>query len=128
MNSQSLNVVTNPDSTSARRNRVQFIGHLSVVNCSATPYGAATKVMQTGAGASATSPVGVSAPVVASMRKVTMLLDAWLAARRNLPVGSIAKLRGVFPMVGYSFLRLSVPFAASMENAEMVSMAARLEA
>src|ERR1700686_3765329 len=128
MRSQSLNVVANPDSTIARRNRVQFMGHLGAANCSAMPYGAATKVMQTGAGASATSPVGVSAPVVASMRKVTMLLDAWLAARRNLPVGSMAKLRGVFPIVGYSFLRFRVPFSGSREKALMVSMPPRLDA
>src|SRR5712675_161300 len=84
--------------------------------------------MQTGAGTWTGSPVGLSAPVMASIRKVTMVLDSWLAARKNLPVGSMAKLRGVFPMVGYSFLSWSVPLAGLMENAEMVSMPARLEA
>src|SRR6266853_1898225 len=44
------------------------------------------------------------------------------------PVGLMAKLRGVFPMVGYSFLSWSVPLAGLMEKAEMVSMPARLEA
>src|SRR5712675_2771188 len=96
--------------------------------CRAARQRTATKTMHTGAGASTTSPVGDSAPVMASMRKVTMLLDSWLAARRNLPVGSMAKLRGVFHMVGYSFLSWSVPLAGLMEKAEMVSMPARLEA
>jgi len=40
----------------------------------------------------------------------------------------MAKLRGVFSMVGYSFLSWSVPLAGLMEKAEMVSMPARLEA
>src|ERR1700740_2214878 len=91
-------------------------------------HGSATKIMQTGAGTSAISPVGVRAPVMESMRKMTMLSDAWLAARRNLPVGSMAKLRGVFPMVGYSSLSFRVPFAGSMEKVLMESMPARLEA
>src|SRR6266849_390731 len=91
-------------------------------------HGSATKMMQTGAGTSAISPVGVRAPVVESMRKMTMLLDAWLAARRNLPVGSMAELRGVFPMVGYSSLSLRVPFAGSMEKTLIVSRLPRLEA
>src|SRR4029077_7005638 len=104
MNSQSVKDATIPESTTASRKRGQIIGHLLPADCSATDYLAATNVMQTGAGASTMSPVGVSAPVMASMRKVTTLLDSWLAARRNFPVGSMAKLRGVFPMVGYSFL------------------------
>src|SRR4029077_8587439 len=128
MKSQSVNVAANPDNTTARRKRVQFIGHLLAADCSALDYLEATNVMQTGAGTSAISPVGLSAPVVESMRKMTMLLDSWLAARRNLPVGSMAKLRGVFPMVGYSSLSLRVPFAGSMEKLEMESMPARLEA
>src|SRR6266436_7119573 len=128
MKSQSVNVVANPDITTASKNRVQFIGHLLAADCSALDYLAATNVMQTGAGASVTSPVGLRAPVVGSIRKMTILLDSWLAARRNLPVGSMAKLRGVFPMVGYSFLSCSVPLAGLTEKAEMVSMPARLEA
>src|SRR6266849_10235720 len=110
MKSQSVNVVANPDNPMARRKRVQFIGHLLVADCSSLDYLAATNVMQTGAGASVISPVGLRAPVVASMRKTTMLLDSWLATRRNLPVGSMEKLRGVFPMVGYSSLSLRLPF------------------
>src|SRR5713101_3373835 len=117
MNSKSGNVVANPDKTTARRKRVQFIGHLLAADCSVTRYRTATNVMQTGAGAFVTSPVGLRAPVVESMRKVTMLLDSCLAARRNFPVGSMAKLRGVFPMVGYSSLRWRVPFIGSMEKA-----------
>src|SRR6266481_8053340 len=128
MKSQSVNVAANPDNTTARRKRVQFIGHLLAADCSAFDYLAATNVMQTGAGTSAISPVGLSAPMVESMRKMTMLLDSWLAARRNLPVGSIAKLRGVFPMVGYSSFRWRVPLAGSMEKAEIVSMPPRFEA
>src|SRR6266481_4661047 len=99
MKSQSVNVVANPDKTTARRKRVQFIGHLLAADCSVTRYRTATNVIQTGAGAFVTS-----------------------------PVGSMAKLRGVFPMVGYSSLRWRVPFIGSMETAEMVSMPARLEA
>src|SRR6266436_5110213 len=106
MKSQSVNVVANPDKTTARGKRVQFIGHLLAADCSVTRYRTATNVMQTGAGAFVTSPVGLRAPVV----------------------GSMAKLRGVFPMVGYSSLRWRVPFIGSMETAEMVSMPARLEA
>src|ERR1700732_3536446 len=128
MKSQSVMDVASPDSTTARRKRVQFIGHLSAADWSAAAYFTATKVMQTGAGASAMSPVGVNAPVTESMRKVTMLLDSWLAARRNLPVGSMAKLRGVFPIVGYSFFSWSVPFAGAIEKALMVSIPPRLDA
>src|SRR6266851_6836770 len=116
---------TIPESNTARRKRVQFIGYPLVADCSARRYGAATNVTQTGAGASTMSPVGDRRPVAESIRNVTMLSDSWLAARRNLPVGSMAKLRGVLPMVGYSFLSWSVPLAGSIENAEMVWMPAR---
>ena len=53
--------------------------------------------MQTGVGTSVTLPVGESSPVCSSMRNVTIVSVSWLAASRNLPVGSIAKLRGVLP-------------------------------
>src|SRR6266852_2365019 len=99
MKSQYVNVVANPDNTTASRKRVQFIGHLLAADCSALDYLAAINVMQTGAGASVIS-----------------------------PVGSMEKLRGVFPIVGYSSLSLRVPFIGSMEKTEMVSMPARLEA
>ena len=57
---------------------------------------------QTGVGTCAMCPVGRSFPVRASMRNVTIVSVSWLAASKNLPVGSIPKLRGVFPgSVGY---------------------------
>src|SRR5712692_10081016 len=68
-----------------------------VADCSVAGYRAATNVMQTGAGAWVISPVGLRAPVVESMRKMTMLLDSWLAASRNLPVGSMVSCAEFFP-------------------------------
>ena len=59
--------------------------------------GTLAKVTQTGAPTSRMSPVGVKPPVFWSMRKTTMLSESWLAAKRNAPVGSMAKLRGILP-------------------------------
>src|SRR5437016_7942879 len=60
-------------------------------------YRTLAKVTETGAPTSKTSPVAVKPPVFGSMRKMTMLSESWLAARRNAPDGSMAKLRGVLP-------------------------------
>src|SRR5260370_39227338 len=128
MKSQSVMDVANPDTTTARKKRVQFIGHLLVADCNAMHYRTATNVRHTGAGTSTPSPVGVSLPVVASIRNTTMFPDSWFAASRNLPAGSIVKLRGVFPIVGNSPMSLSVPLTRSIANAVTLSTPARFEA
>ena len=48
--------------------------------------------MQTGLGMLVTWPVGWRWPVWGWMRKVTMVLVSWLAARSQAPEGSMAKL------------------------------------
>src|SRR5581483_7864670 len=53
-----------------------------------------------GVGTSRVLPVGVRRPLCWSMRKTTIVSESWLAARRNLPVGSMPKWRGVLPWVG----------------------------
>ncbi len=83
------------------------------------PYCAGTNVTQTGLPASSVSPVGVSLPVLASIRKTAILSESWCAARRNAPVGSIAKLRGVLPPEGVRSTGVSVPFAVSMAKTSM---------
>src|SRR5665811_253913 len=44
-----------------------------------------------------TFPVGSSAPLFWSIRKVTIVSLSWLAASRKVPSGSRAKFRGVLP-------------------------------
>ena len=53
--------------------------------------------MQTGSGKCVSTPVGFIKPVVASLSKITILLECWLATKINLPSGVKAKLRGVCP-------------------------------
>ena len=55
------------------------------------------KTTHTGLATSIVFPVGVSRPVFLSIRNSTILSESWFAARRKDPVGSILKLRGVFP-------------------------------
>lgn len=76
-------------------------GRLNVNGCrdAVEHYSVFTNFTHTGAPTSTIFPVGVSWPVLASMRKTTMLSDFWFAAKRNLPVGSISKLRGSLPPV-----------------------------
>ena len=50
-----------------------------------------------GRGTSNWNPVYSSSPVVLFILKHVMLLVSWFATKTNLPVGSIAKLRGVSP-------------------------------
>src|SRR5262245_8805661 len=57
-------------------------------------YSWGTNFTHTGAGTSATIPVGVNPPDFWSIAKTTMLSLFWLATRQNLPLGSILKLRG----------------------------------
>ena len=54
----------------------------------------------TGVGTGVTARVGWSRPVRGSMRNVTMVSVSWFAASRNLPVGSMPKLRGVLALGG----------------------------
>src|SRR4051794_38571671 len=58
-----------------------------------------TNSTHTGLGTCATVPVGASLPDSASILNTTTVSDPWFAASRNVPVGSIAKLRGVLPWV-----------------------------
>src|SRR5260370_30844382 len=127
MKSQSVMDVANQEITTARRKRVQFIGHLLVADCNAMHYRTATNVRHTGAGTSTPSPVGVSLPVDASIRNTTMFPDSWFAASRNLPAGSIGKLRAVFPIVGNSPISLSGPLTRSIANPVTLSTPARFE-
>ena len=62
-------------------------------------YAAGIILMQTGCGVRTSCPVGVSLPVRASIRYVKILSVFWLAANRNCPEGSTAKLRGNSPRV-----------------------------
>ena len=55
---------------------------------------------QTGVGTCITCPVERSFPVFGSIRNGTTVSESWFAARKNLPAGSIAKLRGVLPRSG----------------------------
>ena len=71
--------------------------------------------MQTGAGQAMGSPVGVSWPVLGSTRKMLIVLESWLAAKRYWPVGSMAKLRGVLPPVAWKPTSVSLPEAGSAE-------------
>src|SRR3954470_23795078 len=70
----------------------------------------ARNVTHTGDGTVATVPVGVRAPLVSSILKTTTVSESWLAANRNLPVGSMPKLRGVLPPVR------SLPAAVSLPD------------
>ena len=58
-----------------------------------------TILRQTGVGTRHTCPAGVSVPVSGSIRKVTIVPLSRLAASRNVPDASIAKLRGFLPCV-----------------------------
>ena len=53
----------------------------------------------TGVGTSMLTPVGVSSPVDWLMRKTMTLSPDWFATSMNCPLGSMAKLRGVFTPV-----------------------------
>ena len=77
--------------------------------------------MQTGLGIWATWPVGWRGPVWGWMRKVTMVSVSWLAARSQLPEGSMAKLRGVWPRVDSLPRLVRRPVAWSMANMAMLS-------
>src|ERR1043166_114854 len=68
---------------------------------------------QTGLGTSAWCPVGEGIPVLGSILKTTMLFESWFAAMRNAPLGSIPKLRGIFPPVGQWPFAVSFPVAWS---------------
>ena len=68
-----------------------------------------------------TCPVGVRRPVLGWMRKTTTLSDCWFAANNQEPVGSTAKLRGVFPFVETTSTLVSVPFIGSIEKTAMLS-------
>lgn len=63
-------------------------------------YAQARNFRHAGMETAAVWPVGDSRPVAGSMRKRTMESLSWFAASSQAPVGSMAKLRGHFPMVG----------------------------
>ena len=50
-----------------------------------------------------------------------MLFESWLAENNHLPVGSIAKLRGVLPPLGTHSGDFKVPLSGSMLNTAMLS-------
>ena len=77
--------------------------------------------MQTGLGIWVWWPVGLRWPVCWLMRKGTMVLVSWLAARSQLPEGSMAKLRGVWPRVDSLPRLVRRPVAWSMANMAMLS-------
>src|SRR5208282_3534781 len=77
--------------------------------------------MHTGEGTSMVWPVGERLPVAGSMWKTTMLFDSWFSARRYIPVGSMAKWRGVLPPVKTCPRDFSVPFFSSMAKTAMLS-------
>src|SRR5437870_5549049 len=60
-----------------------------------------------------------SRPFDGSLRKITMVSESWLAARRYEPDGTMAKLRGVFPSVGTSWMGDNFPLRMSIENTAM---------
>ncbi len=77
--------------------------------------------MQTGAGMSALTPAGVSAPVAGLMRKTTTEAEFWLAASSQAPEGSMAKLRGALPWVGSWPVGVSLPVSVSTVKMAMLS-------
>jgi uncharacterized protein DUF421 len=72
-------------------------------------YSIGTNFTQTGWDISRTLSVAVRRPVWALIRKITMLSDFSLAANRSVPVGSISKLRGLWPFVGTYSISVRVP-------------------
>ena len=71
--------------------------------------GSGKNLMQTGNGICVSTPVGFIKPVVASLSKITILLESWLATKINLPSGVKAKFRGVLPPEGMATLNVSSP-------------------
>jgi len=63
--------------------------------------------------------VAASRPFDGSIRKITMVSESWLAAKRYEPDGTMAKLRGVFPSVGTSWMGDNFPLRMSIENTAM---------
>src|ERR1035441_9690372 len=74
-----------------------------------------------GEGETSFCPVGVSRPVDGSIRKTTSESDSWLAAIKKWPVGSRAKLRGVFPWVESYSMGVRVPLAGLTAKTAMLS-------
>src|SRR5579862_3708718 len=70
----------------------------------------------TGLGTWTSCPVGLGIPVFSSMANTTTLLEFWFAAIRNLPVGSMPKLRGTLPPVDWWPAAVRWPVASSTLN------------
>src|SRR5688572_7283091 len=79
-----------------------------------TPY---MKRMLTGAPTLIGSPDGDSAPVDASMLNTATVFDRWFPAINQRPLGSMAKLRGVWPRVGSYSTSVSAPSKPTLNTA-----------
>jgi hypothetical protein len=72
--------------------------------------------MHTGLGTSSDWPVNVSRPVAWSIANTVTVFESWPPARRNFPVGSSTKFRGVLPRIGSTPVNVSRPVGSSTEN------------
>src|SRR5215831_1412726 len=75
-----------------------------------------TKITQVGEAIPSIRNIADSSPLAGSIWKTWMLLESWFAANSHLPVGSIAKLRGIFPPVEIRCTKVRVPSAGLMRN------------
>ena len=67
------------------------------------------------------APTGEGSPLVASTRITVTVPESWLPTRRNRPVSSIRKWRGVWPPVGTRVMAPSLPSAAATSNTARLS-------
>ena len=72
--------------------------------------------MHTGLGTSSDVPVNVSRPVAWSIANTVTVFESWPPARRNRPVGSRTKFRGVLPRIGSTPRSVRLPVGSSTEN------------
>ena len=84
-------------------------------------YLGCTKRMQTGLGTFTGLPTDSRSPNSGSIAKTKISLVLWFAASRYRPVGSIVKLRGVFPPVDTWPRARSVPVWGLTENMAILS-------
>ena len=106
---------------SGRRDAGATVTGTAVPTKNLAVYGRGTNCTHAGEVIWSTCPVGVRRPVLGWMRKTTTLSDCWFAANNQEPVGSTAKLRGVFPSVETTSTLVRVPFIGSIEKTAMLS-------
>jgi endonuclease-8 len=84
-------------------------------------YSASRNARLTGEITPPVSPTLLKRPDLESIRKVTMLSESWFAASRNLPLGSMAKQRGLFPPLATVSTISRVPLVGLIRNIAIVS-------